>query len=133
VWFTEYGFGQLEGGRAVVTIDLLFAEVVNLSEPYHVFIQLNDINAEGAAITNKTESGFDVVELRNGRSNAEFSYRLVAKRRGHEQDRLQHAPWADEDPNLYPEKRDAWEAQQRLLRPDVPNIGIPLTPKESVV
>lgn len=115
VWFTDYGFGQLEAGRAHITIDPLFAETVNLSEPYHVFVQLNDPDAEGAAVVNKTESTFEVVELRSGGSNAQFSYRLVGKRRHHETTRLEHTPWADDDPNLYPEKRSVWEAQQTLL------------------
>lgn len=56
-----------------------------------------------------------MVELRSGRSSAQLSYRLVAKRRHHETTRLEPAPWADDDPNLYPEKRDAWEAPQARL------------------
>ena len=130
VWFTDYGFAHFQAGRAVVTIDPLFAETVNLSEPYHVFVQLNDADAEGVAVVNKTTSSFEVVELRNGRSNAEFSYRLVAARRGYETRRLEHVPWAEDDPNLYPEKRSAWEAQQRLRRPEIPEIEVPPRPPE---
>ena len=125
VWFAEYGFGHLQAGHAVVSIDPLFAETVNLREPYHVFIQLNDGGSEGAAVVNKTDSTFEVVELRNGRSAAEFSYRLVAKRLGHEHHRLEQAPWADNDPNLYPEKRSAWEEQRRLRRPQIPQVEVP--------
>jgi hypothetical protein len=40
VWFSDYGFGQLHEGKAVVTIDPLFAQTVNLAEPYHVFVQV---------------------------------------------------------------------------------------------
>lgn len=130
VWFTDYGFGELQAGHAVVTIDPLFAETVNLDEPYHVFVQLNDLAAEGAAVINKTASSFDVVEIRNGHSNAEFSYRLVAKRRGYEQNRLERTPWADDDPNLYPEKREAWEAQRQLRRPVIPRIDVPDRPPQ---
>ena len=39
VWFTDYGFGQLAGGSVFITIDPLFAETVNLQQPYHVFVQ----------------------------------------------------------------------------------------------
>jgi hypothetical protein len=124
VWFTDYGFGKLQGGHAAVTIDPLFAETVSLSEPYHVFVQLNDVDAEGVAVVNKTALSFDVVEIRDGNSNAEFSYRLVAKRRGYEQNRLEQAPWADDDPNLYPEKRSTWEAQQRQRHPEIPQIDV---------
>lgn len=52
MWFTEYGFGRLETGRALISIDPLFAETVNLSEPYHVFVQLNEADAEGVAVIN---------------------------------------------------------------------------------
>lgn len=92
VWFTDYGFGQLENGRASIAVDPLFAQTVNLDERYHVFVQLNDPNCEGVAVVNKTAFTFEVAELRNGHSNAEFSYRLVGKRRGYEQTRLEPAP-----------------------------------------
>jgi hypothetical protein len=101
---------------ATVSIDPLFAEAANLSEPYHVFVQLNDPSAEGVAVAKKTASSFEVVELRNGRSNAAFSYRVVAKRRGYERPRLQHAPWAEHDPNLYPEKVSP-PADETVIRP----------------
>ena len=104
VWFTDYGFGKLENGRVTVTIDPKFAETVTLTEPYHVFVQLNDPESEGVAVTNKTSTGFDVVELRHGKSNADFSYRIVAKRKGYETDRMKRSPSADNDPNLYPGK-----------------------------
>jgi hypothetical protein len=91
-WFTDYGFGRLEKGRSVVQIDPLFAETVNLNEPYHVFVQVNDSDCEGAAILNKTPTTFEVRELRKGKSDAEFSYRLVALRRGYEKFRLDLMP-----------------------------------------
>lgn len=109
VWFTDYGFGKLQNGAAVVAIDPVFAQTVNLNEPYHVFVQ-----AYGNAslyVTNRTATGFEV-RLHDGDPNVEFSYRIVARRLGYEDQRLERAPWADNDPNLYPEKRTAWEAQQ---------------------
>ena len=99
VWFTDYGFGRLTDGSAFITIDPLFAETVNLDEPYHVFVQ-----AYGDAelyVSQRTPLGFEV-RLRAGDPGVEFSYRLVATRRGYEDTRLERAPWADDDPNLYP-------------------------------
>ena len=100
VWFTDYGFGKLQDGQVNIAIDPLFAETVELDEPYHVFVQLNDPDCNGVAVTNRTAAGFDVVELCGGQSDAEFSYRVVAKRRGYAGTRLEPAPWADDDPNL---------------------------------
>lgn len=101
VWFTDYGFGKLKNGIAAVTIDPLFAQTVNLNEPYHVFVQAyGDSNLY---VTNRTRTGFEV-RGRESNSDVEFSYRLVAKRLGYEGKRLEHAEWADTDVNLYPAK-----------------------------
>lgn len=91
VWFTDYGFGQLSDGEAVITIDPLFAQTVNLDEPYHVFVQ-----AYGDAeiyVTGRTPAQFEV-RLRDGDDAVEFSYRLVAKRLAYENTRLAPAPSA---------------------------------------
>lgn len=101
VWFTDYGFGVLQGGLAVVAIDPIFAQTVNLDEPYHVFVQ-----AYGPAsiyVSGRTPTRFEV-RLLDGEADVEFSYRIVAKRLGFEAQRLEWAAWADNDPNLYPEK-----------------------------
>jgi hypothetical protein len=110
VRFSDYGYGRLQNGRTVIRIDQLFAETVNLGEPYHVFTQLNHPECEGLAVVNQTPTSFEVIELRQGRSNAAFSYRIVAKRRGYEQNRLDHIAFFDADRNLFPEIRTATAA-----------------------
>lgn len=93
VWFTDYGFGQLEDGLAVIAIDPTFAQTINLEEPYHVFVQVYG-DAE-IYVTNRTAAGFEV-HLRDGDPDAEFSYRIVGKRLGYEDNRLERAPWDDD-------------------------------------
>lgn len=110
VWFADYGFGQLEGGTAVILIDALFAQTVNLDEPYHVFLQVYD-DAD-LYVTNRTTDSFEV-QLRGGDDTAEFSYRIVALRLGFEENRMERAPWADNDPNLYPEKANELATMQQ--------------------
>ena len=105
VWFCDYGFGQLQQGRARVEIDPLFAQTVNLEQPYHVFLQ--PYGNTNLYVSERTAAGFEV----RGNADGEFSYRLVAKRRGYESLRLERTPWADTDPNLYPGRRAEWEAQ----------------------
>jgi len=97
VWFADYGFGALEDGVAVIPIDPLFAQTVNLDEPYLVFVQAYG-DAE-SYVSDLGPEGF-VVRSREGHANAGFSYRVVARRLGYEGARLARAPWADEDPNL---------------------------------
>lgn len=92
VWFTDYGSGILRNGVATITIDQTFAETVNLEEAYHVFLQ-----AYGDAIIYVSErkpTSFEVL-AREGTSAAdvEFAYRIVAKRKGFERQRLEFAPW----------------------------------------
>jgi hypothetical protein len=101
VWFVDYGFGRLVDGVTVVEIDPTFAQTVNLAEPYHVFLQ-----AYGDAdiyVSSRTPDSFEV-RLGEGDPAVEFSYRLVAKRLGYEEERLTRAPWADNDANLFPGK-----------------------------
>jgi hypothetical protein len=101
VWFTDYGFGELSGGAATVTIDPTFASTVNLDRPYHVFIQ--PYGPASLYVTDRTSAGFEV-RAREGEPDCEFSYRIVAARRGYEDQRLEAAPWAEDDPNLYPQQ-----------------------------
>ena len=91
VWFTEYGIGQLESGRAIVAIDPLFAETVNLDEPYHVFVQ--SYGNVSLYVSVRAQDHFEVAAVSDGNSDSvEFSYRIVARRRGYESTRLEHVP-----------------------------------------
>lgn len=86
VWFTDYGFGTLDKEYVTIIIDPLFAQTVNLEEPYHVFLQ-----AYGDAaiyVTNRTPQSFEV-HLGEGNLPVEFSYRIVATRLGYEDHRLE--------------------------------------------
>ena len=51
-----------------------------------VFVQPNGM-CNGLAVL-KSQSGFDVVELNGGTSNTGFDYRVLAKRKYYENDRL---------------------------------------------
>jgi hypothetical protein len=89
VWFEDFGLAQLQDGVAVVKIDPLFAETVNLAVGYHVF--LTPVDGWAALyVVNKTPTSFEVRDA-NGRSNIAFDYRLVAKRLGYEGMRLEPA------------------------------------------
>ncbi|MCE9596290.1 MAG: hypothetical protein K8S98_19025 [Planctomycetes bacterium] len=109
VWFTDYGSGQVQNGVTAVAIDPLFAETVDLNQPYLVFVQAESAQCRGLAVENKRADSFEVVELDGGSSNAPFGYRIVAKRRGYASERMRHLPEADQDPNLYPKAAEARE------------------------
>jgi len=85
-WFEDLG-GQLIQGRAVVKIDPIFAETVNTEGEYRVFLTPK-ADCEGLYVTNQTATSFEVRELRHGKSDTAFDYRIVAKRKGYEGARL---------------------------------------------
>lgn len=89
VWVEDYGSGQLLNGEARVELDPLFLETVRIDEahPLKVFIQLT-AEANPVYVT-KGNDYFIVRELNGGLSNATFDYRVVAKRRGYEDARLE--------------------------------------------
>jgi hypothetical protein len=97
VWFADYGFATLQDGVAVVDIDPIFAQTVNLEEPYTVFVQ---VYGDAVVYVSELSAELFEVRLREGDPEVSFSYRLVAKRLGYEGQRLERAPWADADPNL---------------------------------
>jgi hypothetical protein len=88
-WVEDFGEGRLHSGRGRVELDALFLETVTIDDdhPMKVFVELGGA-CEGVYII-KDEAGFDVVELRQGSSSIPFDYRVVAKRKGFENKRLE--------------------------------------------
>jgi hypothetical protein len=87
VWFEDYGADRLNGGMVTVSLDEKFAQTVNLSKGYHVFLTPKG-DCKGLYVTNETETGFEVREMGGGGSSVEFDYRIVAHRKGYEDMRL---------------------------------------------
>jgi hypothetical protein len=105
-WFEDFGEGQLMNGCAHIKLDPLFLETVTIDDanPMKVFVQLRD-DCNGTYV--KTEvGGFDVIELQGGTSRAAFAYRVVAKRKGFEDKRLDFCEVGLTDSYLYPELRE---------------------------
>jgi hypothetical protein len=86
-WFEDYGSGSLSGGSAVVSLDSAFTQTINTGASYHVFLTPEG-ECEGLYVANKTANGFEVRELRGGRSNVNFDYRIIAHRKGYENVRM---------------------------------------------
>jgi hypothetical protein len=86
-WFEDAGSGQLSGGSARIVFDAAFAQTVNTSVEYHVFLTPRG-DCEGLYVGSQTAQGFEVHELRGGRSSIAFDYRIMAKRSGFETVRL---------------------------------------------
>ncbi len=106
VWFEDFGQAQLVNGQAVVAIEPIFAQTVNLSETYHVFFTpLGDC---GLYVAEKTPASFTVQALGGQTCNIAFDYRIIAKRLGYEKNRLEPAA----DPNQLTQEMGQMETQQ---------------------
>ena len=86
-WIEDYGTGSMERGVALVKIDPAFAETISESADYHVFLTPN-ADANALYVINRTAAGFEVRESKGGTSSLTFDYKIVAKRRGYEAQRL---------------------------------------------
>jgi len=86
-WLEDYGTGVMERGVSVVKIDPAFAATISATPDYHVFITPNG-DAEALYVINKTANGFEVRESKGGTSSLTFDYKIVARRSGHEAERL---------------------------------------------
>ena len=83
----DVGTGQLQAGAARIAFDAAFARAINRGAAYAVFVSPEGPN-HGLYVTQKTSSGFTVMENPGGHSTIPFSYRIVAKPYGVQAARL---------------------------------------------
>lgn len=102
VWFEDIGSGQLKNGEVTIDLDPLFLETVVIDDkhPMHVFVQMEGESQEVYVVKGKTN--FKVKERNSGNSNAEFSYRIMAKRVHFQDHRFGNDPvWGAGDTRKY--------------------------------
>jgi hypothetical protein len=102
-WFEDFGSGQLSSGAAVVALEPVFAQTINSGVEYHVFLTPTG-DCKGLYVANKTAASFEVRELAGGRSSTGFEYRIVARRKGYEEIRMEDRT-AQFDPANYRTRR----------------------------
>jgi hypothetical protein len=86
-WLEDAGTGQLANGLAHVDLDPVFGQTVNTAVDYHVFLTPNG-DCKGLYVGAKSANGFEVRELGGGHSTIAFDFRIMAKRNGYENVRL---------------------------------------------
>jgi hypothetical protein len=114
-WFEDAGSGQLANGSVHIALDSTFAQTVNTGVEYHVFLTPKG-DCEGLYVTNETPQGFDVHEARGGHSGIAFDYRIMAKRAGYENQRLEDVTERYQKTREQEEKRRERMAQLRAAR-----------------
>ncbi|MCS7029845.1 MAG: hypothetical protein NZ519_13890, partial [Bacteroidia bacterium] len=138
-FFQDYGTGQLVNGRAHITLDPIFAKniVVNQEHPLRVFIQLEG-DCKGVYVTNKTQYGFDVIELNGGTSNVPFTWMVTANRADEVNPDGTIAKYSAERfvPAPLPVSKNKLEVKEVPRTPEsdyevkVPNVSVPATKEE---
>jgi hypothetical protein len=92
-WFEDIGEGQLRNGSSgKIELDPYFLDCITVDDehPLKVFVQLlGDCNG---VYVKRYDDGFEVVELNDGTSNAEFCYRVIGAWKGCEDVRFPDAP-----------------------------------------
>lgn len=86
-WFEDFGGASLVDGEATVAVDPTFAAAVNLNENYHVY--LTPLGDCALFVADKSPTSFEVQALGGATCNVDFDYRIVAKRDGYEDVRLE--------------------------------------------
>ena len=86
-WIEDFGSGALVNGVASIDIEPEFAQTVSTEAGYHVFLTPKG-DCEGLYVNQEGASSFEVRELKSGKSNVQFDYRIVAHRKGFESARL---------------------------------------------
>jgi len=91
VWFEDLGAARLENGVFTVQFEPVFAETVDLKAEYHVFLTALCEEPVLLFVTEKSTIGFTVkgVTLDNQPSSCAFDYRVMAKRQGYSDVRLE--------------------------------------------
>ena len=82
VIFHDYGTASLVNGRIHIDLDPILAKnvAVNDKHPLRVILTMNEECPNSLFVTNRTATGFDVVEMNHGTSNASFTYEVIANR-----------------------------------------------------
>src|SRR5690606_22967443 len=92
VLFEDVGSALLVDGRAVVPLEPIFAQTVNLEQPYQVFLTPQGSYC-ALYVADKTPASFTVRAQEGPSCNIAFDYRIVARRRGYED--IRAAPAVD--------------------------------------
>jgi len=106
-WFEDFGEGHLLDGRCHIDLDPLFLETVTIdaSNPMLVFLQPFSRSCSGLVVE-RGKTGFDAYHPSDSDAEGSFGYRIVAKRKGFENKRLDYCKAGETDSYLYPGLRE---------------------------
>lgn len=86
-WFEDFGTATIKNGSGAVTIAKDFAQTVNLTSDYHVY--LTPLGDCPLYVSGKTSTSFTVQAQSHASCSIDFDYRIVAKRQEYETARME--------------------------------------------
>jgi len=129
-WFEDAGSGHLSNGSAAIRFESAFSQTVNPSVEYHIFLTPKG-DCEGLYVSHEGPDGFEVHELRGGKSNIAFDYRIMARRKGFEnvrmQDVTQDFAHMKQESDLLAARLEARKQEEKAH----PRMAIPAMPKRA--
>ena len=87
VWFTDRGEGKTHNGTAHIDLDPLFLETITVNPDHPLRVHVDVYGTDRVPKIVRGTTGFDVVIA--GEDAVEFSWRVEAKRKGYESNRLE--------------------------------------------
>lgn len=100
----DSGTAQLVAGAAVVRLDPLYAQSIDMRTPYRVFLT-PDGDSHGLYVAQKTPTAFVVREMQGGHTTLTFDYRILGTAVGHGVDRMAIVTPAQQARLAYPQAR----------------------------
>jgi hypothetical protein len=126
-WFEDFGEAKLTKGKAQIKLPRDFAAVIK-TDSYHVFLTAYG-RSNGLYVSKRTRQGFIVEEQGGGKSNVNFSFRIVGKRKDVKAERFAKVslPKIGKPPKLPPLPKRTEGKQKRPLMPQKPIMPMPST------
>ncbi|MEN2993691.1 MAG: hypothetical protein ABDH91_09100 [Bacteroidia bacterium] len=81
-WYFDFGTVKMVNGRAHVDLDPILADIIVVNEEYPIRVFVTPVDMpdfKGVTVTNRTATGFDLVELGGGTSTGYLDYQIVVR------------------------------------------------------
>ncbi len=106
VWFEDFGISELKDGYAKVELDPKFLQVVTIDHDHPLLVFITLMGPASGFYVKTNDTGFEVFSSNNEKINVKFMYRVVAKRKGYENVRMEPAEIGYLDHYVYPDDND---------------------------
>ncbi|MBN1756141.1 hypothetical protein JW877_08025 [bacterium] len=105
LWFEDFGIGIVNSGQATIALKDDYLETVTINDENPLMVYITPLAPLGNWWVENTQNGF-ILNAPDAPCEAQFNYRVVAKRKLYEDLRMKIVPGLYADPFLYPDIND---------------------------